>query len=215
MRELLRERKDIYWLLAWPLLGAFYFVCKLFISSYHIVHFSFDDKIPFLPAFVLPYVLWYLYVPGLMILTFLNNKDAFKRQQFAFYTGAIICSLVFVIYPTMIDFRPDASGKGLFLWMVRITYSNDTPAANVFPSLHCYEALSVHLTTFTVEPFKKKVIWRTVSAISVLLICLSTVFIKQHSFVDVISGCLMAVVSWLFINILFGGNKNGTENKTV
>ena len=212
MRKLLRERKDIYWLLAWPLLGAFYFVCKLFISDYHTIHFALDDKIPFLPVFVLPYVIWYLYIPGMMVLTFFKDKNSFKRQQIAFYSGAVVCSLVFLIYPSTVDFRPMAEGSGFLLWLTRLVYSGDVPPANVLPSLHCFEALGVHLTTFTAGPFRKSIFWRTASAILVVLICLSTVFIKQHSFVDVISGCIMAVLSLLITNCFLRGNKNGTDN---
>ena len=213
--KLIRERKDVFWFFGYVLLGLFYYGCKLIIHNYNVVHLPFDDKIPFLPIFIIPYVIWYLYVPGLMIATFLAGKKAFLKQQYVFYSGALICGMIFFIYPTVIDFRPDASGDGFLLWLTRFIYANDVPPSNVFPSFHCYEALSVHLTTFTAGPYKKKFALRTASAVLVILICLSTVFIKQHSYIDVISGCIMAILPFISYNFILRGNKNEYDNRAV
>ena len=211
----LRGRKDISLFLGFLVLWAFFYPTKLIIKEYHIVHFSLDDKIPFLPVFIIPYIIWFLYIPLPMIYLFFKDSKAFKRQAIIFFSGSIFCSLFFVIYPTVIDFRPSAEGEGLLLWLTRMIYANDTPPANVFPSLHCYEALTIHLTTFTAGPFKNRKILRIASAVLVALICASTVFVKQHSFIDVIGGCVISIVFCLIGNKILRGKEYEFNNDTV
>ena len=44
-------------------LGASYFAVLYFGKGHHVIGTALDEKIPFIPAAVIPYVLWYLYVP--------------------------------------------------------------------------------------------------------------------------------------------------------
>ena len=97
------------------------------------------------------YILWYFYVPGCMLWACFRAKDVFYQQVAALFSGAFVCAAVFVLYPTCVDFRPSAAGPGLARALCRLIYANDAPV-NVFPSLHCYEALVMHLATFRVPP---------------------------------------------------------------
>ncbi len=210
IKTFLKENKSAYLFLFFLVSGGFYFISKFFTLKYHIIHIPFDDKIPFIPEFCIPYVLWFPYVPLLALCTFIKDKKDFVKLSVALFSGMILCSICFIVYPSMVDFRPTAEGKGFFLFVCRIIYANDTPSANVFPSLHCFEALTVHLGTFTFGPFRENKIWHTLSFILVVLICMSTVFIKQHSIVDVFWGCLLSVVLMLLSELIFylRGRKN-------
>ena len=163
IKKFIKEHKDIYWFLGFLVLALFYFVSKQIPSEFSTVHFPLDDKIPFIPIFIIPYIIWYVYVPLPMIYIFFKYEKEFRKQAVAFFSGAVICGLIFLVYPTIIDFRPSADGKGIFLWLTRIIYANDNPPANCFPSLHCYEALATHLTAFTFGPLRKKIPLRIVS----------------------------------------------------
>ena len=156
-----------------------------------LVHVPLDDKIPFIPAFILPYVLWYAYVPLLMLAVGVQDKRAFYRQCVTLFSGVVLSILVFIFFPSAIDFRPTAEGDGLWLWICRIVFANDLPR-NVCPSLHCFEAVIVHLTAFHHPSLHKRYGWRALSVITAALICASTVFVKQHSIVDVVCGVLLA-----------------------
>lgn len=37
---------------------------------YHVIHVGLDDWIPFLEGFIVPYLLWFLYVPAVLIYLF-------------------------------------------------------------------------------------------------------------------------------------------------
>ena len=78
-------------------------------------------------------------------------------------------------------------------------YAADKPT-NVCPSLHCYEALTIHIGMVQSGLFKKgKRLFQTVSVLTLALICLSTVFIKQHSVVDVAAGLLLAAPMYVLV----------------
>jgi len=190
----LKKNKQILWFLGFVFSGVFYFGSKFFESTPNIIHIGLDDKIPFLPIFIIPYIIWYIYVPVLMLCVCFNDKKSFNKQAFILFSGMFLSCVFFLIYPTGVDFRPTAEGKGILLWLCRIIYKNDTPPVNVLPSLHCFEAITVHLTTFVWGPLKKCLPLRITSAVLMLLICASTVFVKQHSIVDVVCGCLLGFV---------------------
>lgn len=211
IKKFIQEHKDIYFFLGYLILGGFYFLSKQIPKEFNILHYAIDDKIPFLPIFIIPYIVWYIYVPLPSVYLFLKDRVYFRKQMIAMFSGAFVCGIIFLIYPTMIDFRPSGEGKGILLWLTRIIYRNDTPPANCFPSLHCYEALVVHLTTFTFGPLKKKIPIRIASFVLMVLICASTLFVKQHSFVDAIGGCLIAIISCTIVNFVYMG-KNYGEN---
>ncbi len=148
-------------------------------------------KFPFWPAFCIPYVLWWLYIPGMMLYMCFRDPAIYHRQVLTVFPGIFLCTLIFLIYPTRIDFRPMSEGTGFFRWVCRFLYANDRPM-NVFPSLHCFEAIAVHLATFASGYGKAHRAFQIGSAVLVVLICLSTVFIKQHSVLDVLGGAAVA-----------------------
>ena len=190
-----------------------YFATQFMGLEYHNIHTALDDKIPFLPVFIIPYIIWYVYVPAPMIYMNFKNRKAFIRQMATLFTGAYICLIIFVLFPTSIDFRPETEGDGILLVLCRMIYANDRPV-NVFPSLHCYEATAMHLATFTGEFGGKHPAMRAASGIMMVLICLSTVFAKQHSVLDLAAGCTLAVIVHILMGFVFkknGGDKDGDK----
>ena len=136
-----QKYRHALWFLLFGVLSAFYFVSQHLGLRYHIVHLPLDDRLPFWPAFIVFYILWYFYVPGCMLWACFRVKDVFYQQVAALFSGAFVCAAVFVLYPTCVDFRPSAAGPGLARALCRLIYANDAPV-NVFPSLHCYEGWS-------------------------------------------------------------------------
>ncbi|MBQ2815154.1 MAG: phosphatase PAP2 family protein [Clostridia bacterium] len=201
MKIRIKECKHGLFFLLFILIEVLYFLTQLRDIDYNLVHVSLDDMIPFLPIFVIPYVAWYVYVPGGMLYNFFVDKNAFRKQILTVVSGMAISIIVFCIYPTTIDFRPSAEGDGFFLWICRLLFSNDKPV-NVLPSMHCFEAVIIHLTAFKNEKLRRYIPLRISSAVLSLLICLSTVFIKQHSVVDLVSGVALAYLLYFIVYIL-------------
>ena len=214
MRSWLSKNRHVYWLLGLIALALAYFVTQHLGLRYHVVHLPLDDRIPFCPAFVVFYILWYFYVPGCMLWACFRARDVFYRQVAALFSGAFVCAAVFVLYPTCVDFRPSAAGPGLARALCRLIYANDAPV-NVFPSLHCYEALVMHLATFRVPPLRAHKALRLASAVLVILICLSTLLVKQHSAADLIAGCALAVAAHSLTTYLFSKRRSHHDHTTV
>ncbi len=98
--------------------------------------------------------------------------------------------------------------------LCRLIYANDAPV-NVFPSLHCYEALVMHLATFRMPPLRARKRLRLASAVLVILICLSTLLVKQHSVADLVAGCTLAVVMYLLTACIFDKRGARHDHTTV
>ena len=201
MKIRIKESKHVLLFLLFILIEVFYFLTQLRDVKHNIIHLSLDDAIPFLPVFVIPYVVWYVYVPGGMLYNFFVDKNAFCKQILTVISGMAISIIIFCIYPTTVDFRPSAEGDGFFLWVCRLLFSNDKPV-NVLPSMHCFEAVIIHLTAFRNEKLRRNITLRIGSIILSVLICLSTVFIKQHSVVDLVSGVALAYILYFLIYTL-------------
>lgn len=71
---------------AWPLLYVFiYMPWFILLEKYipadfpglHIMHCPLDDIIPFCEWFVIPYLLWFLYIPAIFVFLFYHSKMNF------------------------------------------------------------------------------------------------------------------------------------------
>ncbi len=212
-RTFLRENKQVCFFALFLTVWAGYFFTTGGARERTVIHCALDDAIPFVPAFIIPYLVWYAYVPLLLAAVCFLDKKYFPRQCAAFFGGAWACIAVLIAFPTAVDFRPDAEGRGVFLWLCRFIFALDRPV-NVFPSLHCYEALCVHITAFSCPALRKKTAWRVLSAVTALLICLSTVFVKQHSALDLAAGCAAALIAALPVTVL-NRKRPKNDNQTL
>lgn len=201
MKIRVKESKHVILFSLFILMEVLYFLTQFRDVEYNIIHLAIDDAIPFLPIFVIPYVIWYAYVPAGMLYNCFTDKREFCKQILTVVAGMAISIITFCLYPTAVDFRPTAEGDGLLLWTCRLLFSSDKPI-NVLPSMHCYEAVIIHLTAFRNENLRKNIPLRVGSAVLSVLICLSTVFIKQHSVADLVSGVTLAYILYFIVYIL-------------
>ena len=75
-------------------------------------------------------------------------------------------------------------------------YSTDTNT-NVFPSIHVYNSVGAAILIFK-SHILKKYNWVKISAVVLsTLIIMSTVFLKQHSIVDVFGGLIWAALMYI------------------
>lgn len=182
---------------------------------YHLISFFLDQRIPFCAPFVLAYYTWYPYCFLLLIIFFfVSEKDYLYGYRFMAIGMAFFTILNF-IYPTGLDLRPVVvPGNGLCATLVRTMYAVDTPT-NVFPSLHVYNTIAMHATIINSDYIREKLLlsckgnqelalrkcaWiYRISTIIAVLIILSTLFIKQHSLVDVIGAFVLAGIVYFFM----------------
>lgn len=163
-------------------------------KPYHVMRVALDDRIPFNEFFIIPYLLWFAYVAAAFIYFFFKNKEDYYRLCTFLFTGMTISLLVCTLFPNGTNFRPVIDpDKNICTLLVSMLWKLD-PCINVFPSIHVYNSIGVHLAVSHSESLKKNRPLVAASGILMVLICLSTVFLKQHSVADGIGSILMASV---------------------
>ena len=162
-----------------------------------------DVHIPFIREFVIPYVLWFAYVPFGLIYIGLHSKKDFYKLFFALCGGMAVANIIFSIFPNMQGLRPVIHSNDLFSTLIKFIYATDTPT-NVCPSLHVIETIAVNAALQHSIAFSKRKYRKIISSIFALLVCLSTVFIKQHAIVDVFCGLIVAVAFYIPLYIVPG-----------
>jgi len=197
MKELLKKNAHWFLLLYFPLyLAAFYLIEHRASYRIHIIESTLDEQIPFIEYFIVPYLLWFFYIAAGVIYFLLLEKESYKRLMAMLMIGMTVFILVSMILPNGLQLRPVYfEHDNIFVDMTRMLYSLDT-ATNVFPSIHVFNSAALHTAVVKSPRLKEN---RLVVAISLVLcvsIILSTMFLKQHSVFDVMSGMVLFCLSY-------------------
>lgn len=186
MKQYLKTHRHI-WLFSYLLVyfPAFFYLENRTVSRYYVIHSALDDKIPFLEIFIIPYLLWFVYVIGMMFYYYVYDTKEFYRLGILLGAGMTIFLVISFVFPNRLYLRPHTFERdNLFTWLVGILYRIDTPT-NVLPSIHVFNTLAVCVSIW----YHPKVWERRWFSIGMLvlggLIVLSTMFLKQHSVIDV------------------------------
>ncbi len=189
------------WVLSYGIiyLTWFAYLERTVTKKFNIITLPIDLEIPFCEYFIIPYMLWFLYVAfGVMYFFFHNRDDYYKLCAFLFI-GMTTFLAISTIYPNGHYLRPDEFVReNLCTQMVRWLYQTDTPT-NLFPSIHVYNSLGVHIALTHSKCFREHKIGKSVSFVLCSLIILSTMFLKQHSVFDVFTAFGLAVIMYYFV----------------
>lgn len=174
-------------------LVAFYFLEQRQ-TAYHVIRSGLDSYIPFCEVFIIPYVLWFFYVSLTVIYLCLKESDEAGKLTVFLMIGMTAFIVVSAIYPNGHRLRPQSFERdNIFTYMVSVLYQTDT-STNILPSIHVYNSIAVMIAVARAKEFKKhKMISAGMQVLGVLII-LSTMFLKQHSAVDVMLALILAAV---------------------
>ena len=170
------------------------------VRGFHVIDTVFDSHIPFCEYFIVPYLLWFPYqIATVLYFIFINkNKKEYYQLILNMMMGMTIFLIVSYIYPNVLHLRPsEFPRENVFTDMVRWLYRADTPT-NVLPSIHVFNSLAVHMSLTNCESLRDHRGVRYGSLVLTLLIILSTMFLKQHSVIDVCCGATLALFGYLF-----------------
>ncbi len=155
---------------------------------------SLDNKIPFIIYFIIPYITWFILLFLIPYYIYICDKKNFINYCVSFVLSIIIANIIYVIFPTTI-IRPTIVGNGILESITKLVYWVDTPAKNCMPSIHCSFCLSFILFTITSKNSNKYI--NLFIIIISLLIMISTLLIKQHVFIDLITGCALSLIVYI------------------
>lgn len=143
-----------------------------------------DRTIPFIP---LTWLLYIMFFPLVVVAAACAEPSAFSRFRQAVVLAFMVSIVCFGLFPEIVP-RPDPATIGnaflrqrlARLWMLDL-------ASNGLPSLH------VSVTCLTC-----RMLWRPryrwLIGLTGLLICASTLTLKQHTVIDVVGGLLLALL---------------------
>ena len=160
------------------------------------VHCRLDDLIPFCKYAVIPYFLWFPWIPfTLFFILYKGPRADFWRLCLPLFAGMTMALLFYAVVPNGLALRPRyVVGNDIFARAVRSLYRTDTPM-NVCPSIHVFNSVTLMLAYYRSRCFDAlRLRWmRPAAAVLCVSITLSTMLLKQHSVIDVVFGMLLAL----------------------
>jgi membrane-associated phospholipid phosphatase len=186
----------------------------------YVIHTPLDDKIPFVSVFVIPYLLWFIYVLGFILyFLFSGQRRDYERLVMFLIIGMTLFLIISTLWPNGHHLRPTYVNENSFLGgLVAMIYRSDSPN-NLWPSIHVYNSLGVHIAVMHSRRLRD-VKWVHVgSFILCTSIVASTMLIKQHSVFDVVTAFLFAaVLYYLIYNMdiisMWDDGRTSGQNKT-
>jgi membrane-associated phospholipid phosphatase len=165
-------------------------------TDFHTINMAIDDMIPFCKYFLIFYVSYYWFPELLLWLLSYVDKRKFYRLLISISIACLICNICFAIYQVKM-IRPEVIGNDLFSVLMRVMYDIDKEALNCFPSIHSLMGTAMIIGGFKTNKFPK---WFGISCYILGIGCiLSTVFIKQHYFIDMVVGVLLMIVVYIIV----------------
>ncbi|MBQ8663606.1 MAG: phosphatase PAP2 family protein [Eubacterium sp.] len=199
MKEFFKKYKHgLFFLYMFIYFPWFHYVEKTVTTDFHEIHMPLDDMIPFMEIFIIPYLLWFVYVAAFAVIFFFKDAGEFTRLCIFLGVGMTVFLIVSTVYPNGHYLRPEVvSDENIFAPLINTLYSTDT-STNIMPSIHTYNSLGIGLAVIYSKHLKN--MWIQIpSFILMVLIIMSTVFLKQHSMWDLIGAFILAFPMWLLL----------------
>lgn len=198
--SLLEKYHHLWWQAYWLIyLPWFAYLEKTVTKQFHVIHMAIDDYIPFCEYFIIPYFLWFAYIAVGIGYFALKNKTEYYNLCKILFFGMTVFLIVSTLCPNGHYLRPTSFARdNIFVDMVRGLYATDT-STNLFPSIHVYNSIAINAVIWRCEDFKKNYLVRYGSGVLMISIVLATMFLKQHSVFDVITGILLALATIRFV----------------
>lgn len=203
MKEFMKKYRHAWLILTYmPIYLLWFFLLEHTVTEdYYVIHSALDSYIPFNEWFIIPYLLWFPFIAAAVLYFIFYDKKEYYRLCGVLISGMTVFLIVSTVFPNGLSIRPDLTTLGrdnLLLDLIKALHKADT-STNVCPSIHVYNSLAVCLAVFTSAHLKGNCFVKAGTLLLTVLICMSTVFLKQHSVVDVFCAIiLMAVTAPLF-----------------
>ena len=163
-------------------------------GAVHEIKFWMDNYIPFCEIFIIPYLMWFGYVAFTVLFLGIKDREECEKLVRFLMLGMTIFIIVSAVYPNGHHLRPAVFLRdNVFTRMTAALYAADT-STNVLPSIHVYNSVAVMAAVHRSRHFKgHRLLTWFMMALGISII-FSTVFLKQHSLVDVIMAFILAAL---------------------
>ena len=171
---------------------AYYLPRLIGLSELYDFSLPLDARIPAVPVFTYVYILAFPYWAANDALGWrLSRADAFAKA---------VCLVCFLAIPSTIVQPAKESLTGPGAWLLKLVYALDEPN-NLLPSIHCFVSWMAFRPLLSRECRGVKRGYVAFSGVFSLLVCLSTLFTRQHVIWDMVTGIAVAEMGWLLSGI--------------
>lgn len=187
MKKYLLKAPYLLLLSVWPVMGLIYQVLNEHPQKPADISTSLDHNIPFIPVFIIPYIIWYAYMFMYLVYFCFKDTRVFIKTLIMIVLAELVCFTIYFFFQTTVP-RPDPQGNTLMIQLVKMVYANDQPY-NCFPSIHVLTTFSIMLGSLNLQ---NKHLLNTISIHLIgSLIIISTLFVKQHVILDMIGSMFL------------------------
>jgi membrane-associated phospholipid phosphatase len=190
--------KDVVWGISWVLLAILSYQVLNRIGRDYLIDISteFDQAMPLVPAFVIPYLSFipivFVFVPAMA----LRSSLVFRSYTLSVFVAQMILNVLYVLVPATV-LRPTIESNDIFSTLLRdMVWQLDEPV-NTFPSNHV--TLSV-IAILTLASLKLGRWWVLPLQLWLGLVCISTLLVYQHVVLDLIAGVAIGISVYLAIS---------------
>lgn len=214
--------RHLFLLLFWPAFGLVFMSLERFapiiwraITGSELVYYDIVSKldayIPFCEWFVIPYYFWFVFLIGMVLYGLLFDVQALRNYMWFVIFTYSVTAVIYIVFPNMQTLRPDEVmiRDNLFTQIVKNLYDFDTNT-NVCPSIHVLGSVAVCLAGLH-SPKLGHIGWKLFFVISTVLITLSTVFLKQHSVIDIYAALALSALGYVFVYVIPARNRKKKE----
>lgn len=118
------------------------------------------------------------------------------------FSSMAISLLLYLLFPNGVQLRPETiAGDNIAASLMQMVWAVDT-STNVCPSIHVSTTVAIFLAVRRSRIWQRRSLVVGGCGVLAALICLSTVFLKQHSVIDVLCGIALTLVLHLVVSRL-------------
>ncbi len=189
--------KHLLLLLFWPVYGILFMLIEKVINpgptGFTAMYCAWDDLVPFNELFVIPYLFWFIFIFGILFYSLFWDIKTFRKfMYFVMFTYISAC-IIFVVFPNGQELRPpEFTRSNILTDFMKWFYTFDTNT-NVCPSLHVIGSMAVLYASWDSKHFSS-IPWRIAFTVTAVLISVSTVFLKQHSLLDIPPALILSAI---------------------
>lgn len=187
MKAKLKEVPYLLFLLVMPVLGLIYKILNTNPRNPVILSTNLDTMIPFLPIFIVPYIVWYAFILGYLIYFWYKDISVYLKTLSVIVIGELVCFVIYFYFQTTVP-RPKLVGDGILVDLVGMIYSHDQPF-NAFPSIHVLTTFAIILGNINIR--NKHVFHSVFVSVMGSMIIISTLFVKQHYILDMFASMFL------------------------
>lgn len=159
---------------------------------------SIDRAIPFLKIFIIPYIAWYPYILLSLLFLCIKDRKTYYKTLMSLQLGLIFCYIIYFFFQTTVP-RPEIYSRDILSKLVLFIYRTDKPY-NCFPSIHVLSCII--LVRGALKNYRRSAVSIVLITLISSLIIVSTLLVKQHVILDILSAMLLGNITFDLIDIL-------------